>query len=206
MNCRHCQGECQKYGTDRNQKQRWRCTVCLKTQLEGVIGAFGPRQLPERQRARIRRLRESGATFRQIRQLLGHDHHTITNAVGRRYDYVPVEPVNQPGICDYCRKKIPKNKEADRRTRRTKHRFCSAECYQNFRCGQRSNDRCKRCGVFRYKISCPLFTRGYCNRCYGLLLKFHFDEGLADAHDARLLLKEELHGTLRRTRRHRKVL
>lgn len=192
MICRHCQFPCVKFGSNRG-KQRWRCTQCGRTQSEGVSGPFAPRQIPEERRQLIRDLRASGMSYREIHKATGHYHRTIVNALGVNRSIPPVkQPINKPGLCDYCHKPVAKTKckkELDRKTARTKHRFCSSKCYQDYRRSLRAQDQCRRCGIGRYEQANSNFVRGHCKRCYALLRIYKFDAELVDLYEARIALK-----------------
>lgn len=81
--------------------------------------------------------------------------------------------------CDYCGEPITRR---DKR-KRGEHIFCCHSCFGAFSSQQRENNCCKRCGVRRKGLWNPFFTRGYCQRCYGLLLKYNFNEELAELHE-----------------------
>lgn len=96
--------------------------------------------------------------------------------------------------CDNCGVWFVAAREMDRRTRRTKHKFCSHACYGEFRRRSRDSDKCRRCRVSRKDLSGTqrIFSRGYCSRCYGILLQYNFDESLSAIHEATQTLKKEL--------------
>lgn len=100
--------------------------------------------------------------------------------------------------CDFCGEPIAHRIRKDR----CKHHFCSRECSAQFQASKRDDDCCKRCGRNRRETWYPFFTRGYCNKCYGLLLAYGFDEHLAAAHETNVRLKQEIQNAKDRNQKH----
>lgn len=52
---------------------------------------------------------------------------------------------------------------------------------------------CKRCRIKRRtNLQTYIFTRGYCQNCYGKLLRFGFDERAVKSHELVQELKQEI--------------
>lgn len=138
----------------------------------------------------------AGLTERQINKLL---HVSSSTVVKRRIQMgklpIPKQPAKKPNLncCDYCGSEIQGEREADRKTRRTKHKFCNYECYGLYQRARRANDRCKRCQRKRKDIGlCVVFSLGMCPGCYNLLRNFDFDEEAAALFELNQRLKKEI--------------
>lgn len=158
-------------------------------------------QIDEKSRFEIIALRCMGHSIREIVERTGHAKMTVCRYIEEVRDKIdgrPPIPERKPAkalLCDQCRLR-PIGLQADfhRKTRRFRHKFCSAACYGEFMRVRRAKDLCLRCGVKRSDLSTPCFTKGYCGRCYQILKAFNFDEALADAHDDIQDLKEVIKG------------
>lgn len=148
----------------------------------------------------IRRMLAAGASYREVERVTGCARQTIAR---RRPEKLYGERVKRRvprasrlPVCDYCGKPIDGEREFYRRKRRTKHKFCSHGCYGAFRSNARAGAICKRCGEVRRPRwpGGPLidnWVRGWCARCYQLLLRFGFDESLVASYELIQLLKRE---------------
>lgn len=104
--------------------------------------------------------------------------------------------------CDNCGVRfINPQSEWFRKKPRTKHKFCHTSCYGEFCRRRRADDSCRRCGRLRKEKLCSSFSRGYCEKCYGLLRQYGFDETLASAHELNQQLKVETHEQEERERK-----
>lgn len=150
--------------------------------------------ISNRKRQAVHQLLKSGASVRAICKITGVHCMTVhrhKRAMDRR-EVPDFTPTVTDGGCCWCGAEITTKKEADRRTRRTTLKFCDHGCYSAYYRAKRGTDTCKRCGIQRRQLLCGMFSRGYCQRCYGLLRQFNWDEGLADVHDSIRTLKKEL--------------
>lgn len=137
-------------------------------------------------------MRAGGMSVRQIMRASGRDRKTISNYIDITTSDKPKVRKSGPNLCDECGGEISTEREFNRRTRRTRHKFCCHGCFCDFYRKQRENDQCKRCGVKRKEILCCVFSRGYCQRCYAIMRTFSFNEELAATHDLTMQLKKEL--------------
>lgn len=151
-------------------------------------------RIDEKTLAVIRACILTGKSIRQTSKIAG------TNKVTTG-KYFNVFPKPRELMCDYCLvREVSEHSLRNFRERRKgcKHKFCSTYCYGRFYTKKRENDECGRCGIKRKDATGNVdgvgatFCRGYCQRCYGILRAFNFDQALADAHDLRLELQEEL--------------
>ena len=125
-----------------------------------------------------------GKSIRKIQKITSVDKTTIAS-ISRRNEVATIFG------CDHCRvRRVSDDSRRFKRTGRSKHQFCSTYCYGKFYAKLRENDTCKRCGMIRKERMCAVFIRGYCQKCYGLLREFNFNNDLADSHDLNQKLKE----------------
>jgi transposase-like protein len=82
---------------------------------------------------------------------------------------------------------------------KSKRVFCSHGCYGEFSSKSKESETCKRCKKSRRELS-PFqnaiatgvsFNHGYCERCYGLLKAYNWDEALCQSHEFNQQLKKE---------------
>lgn len=57
---------------------------------------------------------------------------------------------------------------------------------------ERKSIPCKRCKKHRWECRGSFFSKGYCGRCYGILLQYKQDLMLAKIHDLNVQLKAEI--------------
>ena len=155
---------------------------------------------PER-REKIAFYLRLGFSVREVSRMLGHSRVTIhgiarENGILNKNTKAVRSQKDDPNAkrCDNCRVWFVAQREVDRRTSRTKHKFCSTACYGDFQRRSRENDKCRRCGVRRKNFigSQRIFCRGCCFRCYGILQQYNFNEPLAALHEATQKLKKEI--------------
>lgn len=147
----------------------------------------------------IRQLLSSGKGVREVARITGHDKNTVAARTNQKLGK-PKRAKPGHNRCDNCGAKIEGEREFYRRTRRTKHKFCSHDCYGEFYKRARKHDKCQRCGVERgTDLRSMLFVKGMCGTCYNLLRLFGFNEEAAAAHEALQQLRKEIrHGKVNR--------
>lgn len=154
--------------------------------------------IPEEKEERISDLLKAGKSFREIAREVGVAKETVAARAMRLTVEVPPRVRVGAINCDNCGNELHGDREFFRRTRRTKHKFCSHACYCDFYRRLRAEDQCKRCGEKRGSggnLQRMIFSRGYCQYCYGLLRQYGFDEELVAAHETlQRLRKETKHG------------
>lgn len=141
----------------------------------------------------IRFLLEAGVSIREIVRRTGFAKSTI---ILRKGTPTSGAPNGKAGVhqCDFCGSRV-KHKEFHRRTARTRHKFCTHECYGAFYRYLRRNVECVRCGIQKNNDGWCLghnWCRGMCGRCYGIMRSFGFDANMADAYDLSQDLKKEI--------------
>lgn len=163
--------------------------------FSGARGRVGMNQIPPEVDAVILDLLSKGKSVRQVAVEAGVHMTTVLRRMKPRAPQV-VSRRSGASLCDYCGKRIEKEREFHRRTRRTIHKFCDMWCYGAFYRDQRQDQKCVRCGIRRGDVpNGTLWTRGMCPRCYYLLRVFGFDESLAAAHEELQELRREInHG------------
>ncbi len=151
--------------------------------------------LPPEKDQLIRTLLADGLSIRKVQRITGATKTTISRRLIRPEPEPRKQPKTEMNQCDNCRAEIPQTREFHRRTRRTKHKFCTHKCFGEFYMAKRRNNDCKRCGKHRYEQFGHHFTRGYCEKCYAILREFNFDSDAASAHElTRTLIKEIQNG------------
>ncbi len=128
-------------------------------------------RLSDEQESALAKLIAQQLSIRQIRDLTGHATGTIMLRQAKPW---PAQKLTHsgPGQCDHCGKKITKEREWDRPTKRTEHKFCTRECFNNYYRSRRSQERCWKCHQTRQKIDkYTVFSHGLCKKCYYLARK-----------------------------------
>lgn len=195
--CRH--RNARKNGDDRHGKQRWLCRDCGHTFIDTErVGRVY--RLSTEQHEHICRLIAAGMSVREIVRMTGHGNVTVMRRIPKPTVAKPPRILAGEFKCDNCGGDISGKREFHRRKRRTKHKFCSHDCFNDFYRSLRANDQCKRCGRTRRECGiCAVFSSGYCQRCYSTLLQFGFDEEQAAVYDLTQSLKREMKNVEART-------
>lgn len=120
MDCGH--NNWKKHGHDRKGKQRYRCRECGVTMVNRVS------DVREQQ---ILDMLHCGAGVREVARAVGVHPSTISRRACNRRLAPPVAS-SGPHECDYCGQQIARDREAFRRTARTRRKFCDHRCYQDY--------------------------------------------------------------------------
>lgn len=132
MLCKYCSGTTRLFGRNRGGNQRYHCNICHRTMSEAVCNDMRRTrpELVEKIKAEL----INGKSLRQIYKETGVHKKTIATIKSRMCP-PPTKKTPQkigPTDCDNCGETITTTREFFRRTRRTRHKFCSSDCYRDF--------------------------------------------------------------------------
>lgn len=148
------------------------------------------RLTPEEEQ-RLVDLIKQGFSYRKIEQITGHARITIARRMCLQFPPPPVKKAKK-SECDYCGKAITGEREFFRNTRRTKHKFCTTDCYIKYYRAKTAKQTCRRCGVLREKTKISTWAHGMCQNCYQHLKAFNFNEDAAAIFELTKQLKKEI--------------
>ena len=133
-----------KAGKDRKGQQRFKCLECGRRWTEV---RFYMNKLTDEVHLKIKRLLECGCTIREVARQTGVHKRTIearapfTRNIRKPFDNASASQ------CDMCGDALKVKKEFYRRTRRTNHKFCSGDCYQDWSWWKRYGDSAEVIGL-----------------------------------------------------------
>lgn len=193
-----------KHGFTRNGGQRFKCSECGQTFVKQPDNAehHDGRRISKDKQGQIKQLLSDGKSYREIQAIVGGCRSSIGRIKGRQNVVTSRRRNVGENDCDYCGKPISGKREFNRRTRRTKHKFCSHDCYSDFYRCIRAKDKCKLCSRRRDSFRFPFFRLGYCNGCYWLMHKYGFDSKKVELHVLTKQLKKEARYAKRRSDQH----
>lgn len=117
-----------KNGKCRVGRQRYRCKQCPKRFTRERLDI----RLEPKTESAIRNLLSQGWSTRKIAKELGVSKNTVlSRRTITRQLHEPVISESEKA-CHYCGAEVTARKGCDRKTPRSKHRFCDSECYQAF--------------------------------------------------------------------------